>query len=423
MHGFCVPFIVVGFILTTFTPLTATANSDGEGDVSTESQAAVTSSGEGVTVELGATLRPRVEGRFNQHFELPESELNYPHQPYAADSFSQQTRLMADIDADRVSAHLTLQHTSQWGDFGGDELTHPPLHIYEARLRYHPSQRLFVDIGRFELAYGDLRVLGNVGWSQIGRSWDGLRLGIRSREALDLDLFATSYADGDEGFLDDDSFLFGAYATLNEPFGALLDTLDLYLLYDLEAFDNAEGRDLYMVGTRLDAGAGDFDFNAEGGIQLISSIRPDNEWAYFYDLEISHPIDTSRIFVGHSMASGDDPDSDLTAYDQLYPTAHAWMGYMDLVGPRSNLMELRGGLQTHLGPASLEAKAHLFQRLQPDSEIVGTELNAKLFAPLTEHLTLGIGGGLFFGGDGLSPTDTAPEGVAAWGFSQLAAEF
>ena len=57
---------------------------------------------------------------------------------------------------------------------------------------YMQIQDLFLDglqlrLGRQEIFFGDHRVIGNVGWSNIGRSFDGARLTF-SREAADLDV-------------------------------------------------------------------------------------------------------------------------------------------------------------------------------------------------------------------------------------------
>jgi hypothetical protein len=49
--------------------------------------------------------------------------------------------------------------------------------------------------------------------------------------------------------------------------------------------------------------------------------------------------DTLRIALGGLYASGDDPETPdkIEAWDQLYPTAHKWLGSSDIIGGRSNV--------------------------------------------------------------------------------------
>ncbi len=379
-----------------------------------------------------ARIRPRVEGRFNHRFGLDEEVLNYTFQPDEADQFTQQSRLGATVESDDLSGHFTLQHTGTWGEFGGNELTAPPVQIYEARLRYRPHEVAFVDVGRFELAYGDQRVLGSVGWSQVGRAWDGLRTGVRPHEQVAVDGFAARYSDGGAGFIEGDSYLFGVYGTVLEPVEDLIEEVDLYVLYDVANLDQQQGRDLAMVGTRLQASFADVDATAEGVVQYSWDCEGHGHcgddgmsiFAFFADAEVGYSVADLRPFVGASVASGNDPETDrVEAYDQLYPTGHAWLGYMDIIGPRTNLVEGRLGAQSQLAPFNIQLAGHHFRRLQPQSEPVGTELNTKVFADLTEGLVLAVGGGVFFATRGFSSTDAAPEGVARWAFGQLVGSF
>lgn len=387
---------------------------------------------ETTTWSLQARVRPRVEGRFNQHFGLDEDELNYSFQPDEADQFSQQTRLKTVVEGDHLSGYFTLQHTGNWGDFGGDELTAAPLHMYEARLRYRPDDRVFVDAGRLELAYGDQRVLGSVGWSQVGRAWDGFRAGLRPHEQVDIDGFAARYHDEVAGFIRGDSYLFGIYGSVDQPLGDVVDVVDIYVLYDVANLNQAQGRQLVMVGSRLGLSAADFDATAEGGVQYSPhcvdhggcggeevSIR-----AFFVDAEAGYSIQQIRPFYGASIASGNDPETErIEAYDQMYPTGHAWLGYMDLIGPRTNLLEVRAGAQAQFGMVKIQLGGHHFRRLQPQSEPVGVELNTKLFIDVDDGFAVAAGGGTLFPARGISSTDTTPEGVASWAFAQLVASF
>ncbi len=385
-----------------------------------------------VNWQFGARIRPRLEARFNHHFGLDEAELNYPFQPDQADQFTQQSRLNAQAQRQGLTAFLTLQHAAVWGDFGGDQLTAPPLTLYEARIRYDEPEHFFVDVGRFELAYGDQRVLGSVGWSQVGRAWDGLRLGFRPGEEVKFDTFVARYTDGSVDFLGGDSILAGLYATWQQPVDEVMDSADLYILYDASQLRLDPMIERATIGSRFVFGPGDFDLSAEGAFQFGTDCRLLEEdiceeasvAAYFADIEAGYSIAELRPFLGGSIASGDDPDTErIEAYDQLYPTGHAFLGYMDLIGPRTNLIEVRAGVQGTYEWLNYEVVAHHFRRLQPQAESVGIELNTKIFATLTQGLNLGVGHGLFIPDDGISATEASAQGVANWSFAQLVGAF
>jgi len=395
--------------------------------------------------KLSARLRPRLESRFNHHFGLAPDELNYGGQPNEADVFSQQTRVGLDVSRGRLSAHLTLQHSAAWGDFGGDSLNAPPLALYQGWLRFHPTDTLFVDLGRFELAYGDQRVLGSVGWSQVGRAWDGARLGLRPTQGVAIDAFAARYQDGTGAFLNDDAYLSGIYASLAELSTPLLQEADVYVLYDAQlgrepsaegAGDGANRRNLFMLGSRLVSAAAGAQLTLEGGYQLGSLCPPDSLInsacqdeaadinAFFFDTTLSYALSNLTPFLGLSFATGDDPDStNVEAYNHLYPTAHAFMGYMDLIGARTNIRELRAGLRFEGNRLNAELVAHDFTRLQPTTERVGLEINAQVAAKLGDGFSLGAGHGLFVPDQGLSNSTTAPQGVANWTYLQAVGSF
>lgn len=415
--------------------------------------------------ELSARVRPRGEARFNQHFGFTEDRLARSVQPDEAAMLTQQTRLSAGVERAELSGRLTLQHTAQWGEFGGDELTHPPLQLYEGWISYEPVDEVAVDLGRFELAYGDERVLGAVGWSQQGRTWDGLRTRIHPVDDINVDVFGARYGSGEGSAFANDSYLTGLYATAEDPFDQVLAAADLYLLYDLRSAaagpglpdennqlpqdddpaggDNedelpeavGEQRQLTMIGTRLvfDWAGLDATMEAAGqfgsfcpdpgeGLSCRASLRPIR--AFFADLEVGYSVDLFRGFVAASIAPGDDPETDtIEGYQEMYPTGHAFLGYMDLIGPRTNILEYRGGAELNFDAIRAELAAHYFQQFEPVASPLGTELNLKVFADATEGLSIGAGGGLFIPARDMTVIDERPQGLASWTFLQATGVF
>lgn len=402
-----------------------------------------------VVWQVDAQLRPRLEARTNHRFGLQSDQLNYPRSD-TFNTITQRSRLGAHARTGQVRAYVQAQHVAEWGTTGGDALTDPVLSVHQAWLRYGCGDAWFVQAGRQELAYGDQRVLGTVGWSQVGRAWDAARLGVQPNEVLGVDLFAGRYAAGiadaqlgrDVSLFDGDAYLLGAYVELREFAQPALDELDLYALYDVQIDDLSDDlpnrRSLAGVGARAAGQWSVVDGVVEGMYQLGSrcvgaadgpgcSDETIDLRGWFVDAELGarvyEPNDV-RLFAAYSQASGDDPDTADTdeGYFQFYPTAHKWLGYMDIIGGRTNVQEVRGGLSAKLGPVKIRESVHYFRRLWPQAEPVGLEFDTTASAALYEHLGVDIGHGLFVPSDGVS-RDGEPQGVANWFFVQMNAVF
>lgn len=406
-------------------------------------------------VDFGLSVRPRAELRLNHHFNLKPEEVVYGL-PDAADFVSQQSRLSATAKRGDLSGRLVLQHFGVWGTFGGDQLTDPVVGVHEAWLKVERGPWA-VQAGRQELLYGDQRVLGPVGWNQVGRAWDAAKASVEPREGLRLDVFAGEYAEGfterpptfvDERLFDEDAWLVGAYGSMKAGLGPALEQLDMYLLEDLrlEAKD-AQGerrlrRSLMTAGGLLKGRWSVVDATVEGAFQAGSAcktapdtglcVEGDNDLqAWFVDAEVGVNVEKrARVGVGFGQATGDDPGTEdkIEAYDQLYPTAHLFLGLMDLIGPRSNVREVRlVGWWKPVEGVKLDARVHDFVRLRSklsvdgnvaESEHVGNELDLIVdWAPL-KGLGLQAGYGLFLPDDAVSKGDAKPEGLAHWTYLQ-----
>jgi hypothetical protein len=399
--------------------------------------------------QVDAQLRPRAEARTNHRFGLQPDQLNYPGKD-TFNTITQRSRLGAHVSADQVSAYVQAQHVAEWGTTGGDALSDPTLFVHQAWLRYGCDDAWYVQAGRQELAYGDHRVLGSVGWSQVGRAWDAARFGVQPNEVFGVDLFAGRYAAGvadpqldrDVSLFDRDAYLLGAYVTLREFAQPALDEIDVYALYDVQIDDLSDDqpnhRNLVGLGARAAGTWSVVDGVVEGMYQLGSRCLTEADGpdctdetvdlrGWFVDAELGALVyepNSVRLFAAFSQASGDDPDTADTdeSYFQFYPTAHKWLGYMDIIGGRTNIQEVRGGLSAKLGPVQLRESAHYFRRLWPQAESVGLEFDTTASATLHEHLGVDVGHGLFVPSEGMS-RDGEPEGVANWFFVQMNAVF
>jgi len=325
----------------------------------------------------------------------------------------------AAIDIGRGQS-VTLRFAPQVDGFWGNQpstVSNPNLGVNEAYLRL--SNDLFkLDVGHFMMNYGDALVIGNLGWHQTARSFDGARVRFAPKGSKYwVDVFATRLGEGIGGpdaspFAGDVVFT-GIYA----DFGKLLTdktVLEPYLLgqiwgsQDNVAVDPADptmgtttqqGAAQGTFGVRAKQSYGMFDVRLELGLQFGKRRAGFNNvsvFAYQIDGEVGvKPIKGLRLGLEGLIASGDDPNSTKNeAWSQLYPTAHKFLGLMDIMGGRSNVAS---GV-FHLAYSGIErfvfkADAHVFVRPQTvagQKSYAGTELDLNAIYILGKGLKLRV---------------------------------
>lgn len=280
-----------------------------------------------------------------------------------------------------------------------------------------------LDVGRFEMVYGDHLVIGNVGWHQAGQAFNGARARIAPIEGgVWLDLFATLMDKGsvptDQARIGSlDYYFLGAYAGL----GPMIDNLDLdfYLLSKIYTGGTKDGQSTSAaangtLGTRVKGKAAQVDYRLEAGFQFgnrkaTAASSAVSSFAYQADAELGvTPLSGLRLAGGGFIASGDDPataDTD-EGWDQLFPTAHKFLGLSDIMGKRTNVAGavVRGsyGVSKTL---TAGADAHFFVRPEVadgTDSYAGTELNLSLAWKFLKTLKLRGMYGLFM------PNGTGP---------------
>jgi len=369
---------------------------------------------------VGGSLWSRYEARSN----YAEHGLTHPRLHREGDYVVSRARLSVTTqpvtakDGTRVSARFVPQAAYTWGENSGPAPTvsdHPTLDLYEGFARLE-SAWTRVDAGRFSMNYGDALVIGDLDWNESARAFNGVRV----RAALDgqstfVDLFATVISEGravTEQALAGDAYFWGAYAGL----GPLLDPqlqLDAYFLgrstlrnRSITVTDPADP-DVVAVGTRrtaheLTLGArakgavGMADYRIESGIQFgqfpvepnYDDLTPEAQAqrAYQADAEFGlTPIEDLRVSLEGLVASGDDLETSNRheGYDELFPTGHKFLGLMDVVGPRTNVVS--AVMHVSYSPMvglKLSVDTHYFSRPRADASgakgHMGTEMDTNL---------------------------------------------
>lgn len=222
---------------------------------------------------------------------------------------------------------------------------------------------LALRMGRFEMIYGKERLIGKLDWMNVPRRFDGAKLMYTSPK-FDLDFFwvkpvffmnepfsnpwNTHINEGMNRKIDhwrEEQNFYGVYSTFK---GIERHVLDLYFLglNDRGIFVNANNRfgdlNVYTIGSRFGGTSGNFDYDIEGGGQW-GKWDGDEVHAWMFASEAGYTFKdvsmTPRVGAGFDYASGDDTprDNSHDTWNQLYPTGHPYLGYMDLVG-RQNIL-------------------------------------------------------------------------------------
>ncbi len=388
-------------------------------------------------------------------FSRFETRRNYSLAPSGSDFVRYRARLALDVgpielpEGWTVAARFAPQAGGYW-HIGGDGLEDPVLGLHEGALTVG-NTAFRVQIGRFEMAYGEHLVIGNVDWHHLGRAFDGARLHLTpADDGRYLDVFFTTVAEGFAGialpstevtpvgdpFGAGDEYFAGLYAGIGPALGlaGAGEALDGYVLARI-----APGTQVTEVGTaaeltlgaRYRGSAGGLDWRAEVGYQLgarrAATPGGDNPSvsAGQIDAELGYRPGESgfRVSLGGFYASGDDPATADTAegWDQLFPTAHKWLGYMDFIGARSNVT----GAALHLAYDhgahwKLRLDAHGFLRPEVADGVdafQGVEVDAGVLYALGGGFTTRLGYGLF------APNADAGLGDELLHFTELEARF
>jgi hypothetical protein len=311
-------------------------------------------------------------------------------------------------------------------------------------------------VGRMELAYGDHRLVGNFGWDNVGRAFDGALVRVKPYGALTADLFWTR--------LDADPWA-GGNATPGDDFGGFYGSwkfpaavVDLYALYlhdrgGAPALNGGE-LSLWTPGVRVDAKPlpglhlnGEFAYQLGTRGETAAGAEVDvSAWALHAQADYTFPVFLSpKLVVGYDRATGNDDDPDTwETFENLFPTNHDKYGLMDLAAWK-NLSDPHVGAAATLDRFTLATTVHFLSRasaddtfyraggaplvpldaaLDTDATAVGTELDTTLTFQATTGVNVLLGYSTLFPGEFLD--DVAADGEAPqahFTYLQVAAAF
>jgi hypothetical protein len=188
--------------------------------------------------------------------------------------------------------------------------------------------------GRFEYAKADHRFFGNVGWANTGRAMEGWALLFRGFSFAEIDVFGVKATEAGAANMDvtDFGLYFGNVA------GMGIDVF--YNMLDLPENAAGDANGINTLGihygkTYNDAIGVNFNFATQMGTNE-QGVEDSDYSGMMYDLDLSYKLDMgflNKIGFGYESMSGQDDSGDVTAWQDLFPTAHKFHGYQDIVGP------------------------------------------------------------------------------------------
>lgn len=200
-----------------------------------------------------------------------------------------------------------------------------------------------VRLGRQELLYGAQRTVSPLDWANTRRQFEGIKVLYRNGDWA-IDGFYTNFVPVTPTQFDEadyDQSFYGVYSVYSGLENA---ALDLYYL----GFDNqtvaapiTSDFSLHTLGARLNGSCGDWLYELEGAPQFgrQSGLALDDS-AGFATAGVGKkiqqaPWDTT-IWFYYDYASGNNIGGDFNRYNQLFPLAHKYLGFIDAT-QRSNI--------------------------------------------------------------------------------------
>lgn len=187
---------------------------------------------------------------------------------------------------------------------------------------------LDLKVGRMELAYGTERLIGAVGWHNIGRSFDGAVLRY-ANDKVWADFFSMKEKEGFAVENSGDRNLFGMYsnARISEKWNS-----DFFLIWQRSVPKEMLNR--YTLGFCSNLTLGNFFNQSEFAYQGGKNMKLDvSALMLAINAGVKFPGAALRpvLSAGYEYLSGDNNpgDDQYKVFDTLYATNHKFYGFMD----------------------------------------------------------------------------------------------
>lgn len=216
------------------------------------------------------------------------------------------------------------------------------LHLGYIEMKQFLLHELTIRLGRQELSYGNERLVGAVGWHNVGRSFDGAlfrfdfehimldAFGMNTVEVQPYTPAATSAStvyvrDAGQNF-------YGVNLTLKSIKDHKLDTYLFYQWNRNQTLPNEDDLRRFTLGTYAKGAFDSFSYEAELAYQGGSIVGTDIS-AFLLAINAGYTFNESilnKFTVGYEYLSGTAAgDTKYKSFDPMYHTGHKFYGFMD----------------------------------------------------------------------------------------------
>ena len=337
----------------------------------------------------------KFSGQVRQRFEMVDKDFtnttSFNNQNYL------RTRFAVSYDNDDYSTFVQLQDSRIFGTETNTlkDGTADALDVHQA---YFKLKNLFgvpltAKVGRFEAAYGPQRLMGAVGWHNIGRSFDGVIFNL-TNDFANVDFFNFKQVEASTVNDNDDFNVRGAYAHLS-----LMDG------HKTQAFAIQDGDRMTFGGYGKGVFAG-VSYELEFAMQNGTESDDVNYGGMMYGLNAGYKIAGMTLSAGVDFVSGDDTTTtDVNeSFNTLYATNHKYYGYMDYF---LNLPVHTGGLglsDIHVKMSGLKVAGHVVNvayhmfNADQSEDSFGNELDITLVKKYADNVKIVAGYSIFMPG-------------------------
>jgi len=358
------------------------------------------------SVELGGSLRFRTETR---NPSAPMSGLD-------SDSFSSGfARVFFNVKAsDNVDAKVEFQHVIPGQGLDAANL------LRQGWLNWKTSSATSLKVGRFQMKYGNQRMVSDLAWSNFGRAWDGVTYRY-AEEGFSTDVFWTQPVES-MGIAVGSEQAFGGVYLEFEP-NDMVD-VDLYTFFRRDRGLSGLGNNDMTFGGIVEGNMTESStFSVEAAAQSGTRGTLDAGGlaiAARADMEVAKGI---KLGIGYELASGDGnaADGKDDAFRPLFDFGHAYHGTQDLF-IWSNLQDIVFRSSFALdGNWSLNGDVHIFSMDDvaggipsftggpftqvPGEDALGTELDVSVRGQVAGGIDVWAGISYFAAGDAIASND------------------
>ena len=349
-----------------------------------------------MVVVVNAESSPlKFSGQVRQRFEMVDKDF------IDATSFNNQnylrTRFAISFDNEDYSTFVQLQDSRVFGTETNTlkDGTADALDVHQAyfKLKNIFGMPLTAKVGRFEAAYGPQRLIGAVGWHNIGRSFDGVVFNF-TNDFANVDFFNFKQVEAGTVDDEDDFNVSGVYAHFSLIEG-----------HKTQAFAIQDGDRLTFGGYGKGA-ISSVSYELEFAMQNGAESDDVNYGGMMYGLNAGYKIGDMTLSAGMDFVSGDDSTTtDVNeSFNTLYATNHKYYGYMDYF---LNLPVHTGGLGLqdihfklsgfNIADHTVNVAYHIFNANQ-SNESFGNELDITLVKKFADNVKIVAGYSIFMPG-------------------------